>query len=428
MKNAFEGVPLPSADTLAVRNRVVIIGGGQAAAQLIASLLATRQEFLITLFADEPHPPYQRPPLSKAFFSPGFDVQRLFFREESHYRESNVDLRLSTRVTAIDRERKEVVTEQGGRTAYDVLVIATGARARRLSIPGAELPGVMSLRSLPDAHAIAEQMLGKRRLVVVGGGYVGLEFAASARAAGLGVTVLETADRILARVASPAISAALTAIHRQAEVQIRTDVTVVGFEGQGAVNGVLCSDGSRVPADLVVVGIGAVPNDELGLTAGLVVDGGIVVDGFGRTSDASIFAAGDCTSTFDARIGRNIRFESVPRAMDQAKAIAEIIRGHEPTNLPPPWFWSDQHGHKLQMVGLLAGANSSSVRTVSDGSQVAFSEFYFQNDVLVAAASLNRPQEFMVARRAFAQPLFGIDRKALEDPGVPLANILTRRV
>ncbi|MGB8423726.1 NAD(P)/FAD-dependent oxidoreductase [Paraburkholderia sp.] len=404
--------------------KVLIIGGGQVAAQILSLLQLSNQRFDITLVSEECHLPYQRPPLSKSFFQPDFDRERLMFRDEVFYATMGVTLRLGVRATRIDRARSEVQLSSGELLTYDRLVLATGARARLLRLPGASFPNVCYLRSLDDAVKLSAYMRSNGRAVIIGGGYVGLELAASARKEGMEVVLLEAADRILGRVASSAVSDAIATVHRANGVDLRTSATVVRFDGAQAAESVVLQDGKRIAADLVVVGVGAVPNDELARDAGLEVDGGVIVDDAGCTSDPRIFAAGDCTCSFVSRLIRYVRYESVPHANEQAKTIAAMLCEKPPQGFPPPWFWSEQYDVRLQMVGLMEGYDTSVIRhdPMSDG--VAFTEFYIQNQQMIAAASINCPKDFMVTRRALAVAPRPVDPSKLADLSVPLATTL----
>ncbi|CAE6959427.1 NAD(P)/FAD-dependent oxidoreductase [Paraburkholderia domus] len=409
-------------------SRLVIVGGGQVAAQIIASVQQFGGKHAITLVSDELHLPYQRPPLSKAFFDIGFDPERLLFRDTSFYSKAGVDLKLGVRATHIDRAKATLLLSDGCELPYDQLVIATGARARKLDLPGAKHANVLSLRSLNDAMQLAEFMRPKGRMVIIGGGYVGLELAASARKRDMHAVLLEVADRLLSRVASPFMSEAMARIHRGNGVEIRTGARVAGFYGTGRAELVRLVDGTEVPADVVLVGVGAEPNDQLALGAGLDISSGIDVDEVGRTTDPRIFAAGDCTCTFVPRLNARMRFESVPHAIEQAKAVAMALCDRTPQRLPPPWFWSEQYENKLQMIGVQTGYTKSVVREPPGAENRAFTEFYLQGDELISGASLNRPQDFMGLRKALVTGPVTVDIAKLANPNLPLADVLMRRV
>lgn len=376
--------------------RLVVAGGGQAAFALVAKLRALKDMRPVTVVSAEASHPYQRPPLSKKYLLGEADLGRLMFRPESWYAENDVEVRLSTEVLAIDRAEKTVTLSDGAVLAYDILVLATGAAPRRLPAEiGGDLDGVFTVRDYRDADRLGIEMQEGRRALVVGGGYIGLEAAAVARGRGLDVTLIEMAERILARVASPATATILKAIHTARGVDIREKTGLVRLIGEaGRVTGAELSDGFVLPADLVIVGIGVTANDRLAREAGLEVAGGIVVDEQARTSDPSIFAVGDCTVLpFE---GRRVRLESVQNAVDQAEAAAAVIAGGAASYAPKPWFWSDQYDVKLQIAGLSAGYDRVATRTGAEGS---VSYWYYRGDELLAVDAMNDPRVYMVAKR-----------------------------
>ncbi len=342
-----------------------------------------------------------RPPLSKAYLAGEISADSLIYKAQAAYDKAGVELRLGSCVAAIDRGGKGLSVESGENVAWDKLVIATGGRARRLKVPGGDLGDIFYLRTIADVELLRPQLAEGRRLVIVGGGYVGLEVAAVATKRGLKVTVLEAATRVLARVTAPEVSAFYERFHRTAGVEIRTSVAVSGFaaDRSGAtVGAVQCADGSEIPADFVLVGIGLVPNTQLAEAAGLDVDDGIVVDAFSRTSDPDIFAIGDCA--LHAKHGflqRRIRLESVPNALEQARAAAAFIAGKPVPAAVAPWFWSDQYDLKLQMAGLSEGYDELAIRGATNGS--SFIAFYLRDGVVIAADAINRPSEFMASKR-----------------------------
>jgi 3-phenylpropionate/trans-cinnamate dioxygenase ferredoxin reductase subunit len=341
-----------------------------------------------------------RPPLSKAYLAGEIGADSLIYKAQSAYEKAEVELRLGQTVAAIDRVAKFLSVEGGEDFAYDTLVIATGGRARKLDVPGAGLGNIFYLRNIADVELLQPQMRAGRRLVIVGGGYVGLEVAAVAIKRGLEVTVLEGAPRVLARVTAPEVSAFYERFHRAAGVEIRTGVAVTGFESSpdgATVAAVQCGDQS-IRSDFVLVGIGLVPNTGLAEHAGLVVEGGIVVDGASRTSDPDIFAIGDCA--VHAKHGflqRKIRLESVPNALEQARAAAAVIAGKPIPAAVAPWFWSDQYDLKLQMAGLSDGYDELAIRGSTDGT--SFIAFYLKDSRVIAADAINRPSEFMASKR-----------------------------
>jgi len=379
--------------------RVVIAGAGHAGGSVAAMLRQLGFEGSIVLIGDEPIPPYERPPLSKAWLKGEASAESLALRPAEFYGTQKIDLRLNTVVTGIDRAAKIVSLGTGETVAYDRLILALGARARRLPIPGIELDGVLELRTAADADKLKAALGPGKRLAVVGGGYVGLEAAASARGLGAEATIIERESRVLARVACQQLSDFFEAYHRAQGVTIEVSAGVDGLEGaNGRVTGVRLTDGRLVPCDAALIGVGAVPNEEIARDAGLTCDGGIVVDLSARTSDPSIFAIGDCTKRPLPLYDRTMRLESVPNALEQAKQAAAAIYGRPP--LPPevPWFWSDQYDLRLQIAGIPFDATQIVVR--GDIEAGKFALFHLAEDGLVRAVeAVNASTEFMGGRR-----------------------------
>lgn len=403
------------------RDRVIVVGAGHASAQLCVSLRQGGWEGEIVLVGDEPSLPYQRPPLSKTFLRGTTTLEDLLIRGPEFYEKEDVTFR-HARVTGIDRAARTVALDDGEALSYDRLVLCTGARPRPLNVPGADLPGVHALRDAADIEAIRGTLRTARRAVIVGAGYIGLEAAASLRDLGIEVAVLEAADRVLQRVTSPEISAFYDRVHREEGVDLRLGVGVAGFEGDGHVRAARLTDGTEIRADLVVVGVGVLPNVELARDARLPVENGIVVDEHGRTEDPRIFAAGDCANHYDARYGTRMRLECVANALEHAKAIAGAICGQEKPISALPWFWSDQYDIKLQIAGLSSGHDEVVLRgNPADGR--SFACFYFADGRLIAADCVNRPKEFMFSKRAITQE-FSPDRVLLADPDTPLVSLL----
>jgi 3-phenylpropionate/trans-cinnamate dioxygenase ferredoxin reductase subunit len=406
----------------------LILGAGQAGAEVGFSLRQQGYAGRIVLIGDEPGLPYQRPPLSKGYLMRKMDMDELHLKPQAAYEAAAIELRTGLRAERVERRARRVVFADGSVLSYDALVLATGGRARPLQAPGLEnaeqLLNLHYLRSIADVDRIHRQFHEGARLVLIGGGYVGLEVAAAARQCGLTVTVLEALPRVLARVTAPQVSAFYERVHREAGVDIRTGTTVTGIESDAsgdAVRAVRCSDGSLIPADLVVVGIGQIPNTELAEQAGLAVDNGIVVDAYARTADPDVLAAGDCTNHPCALYRKSLRLESVPNALEQARTAAASICGVHRPHDAVPWFWSDQYDLKLQMVGLSQGHERVVLR--GDPAKRAFIAFYLQDDHIVAADAINRPQEFMLAKRLVAQrAVIAPDR--LTDESVPLRSIV----
>jgi len=382
---------------------VVIIGAGQAASQAVMSLRSEGYEGPIRMIGEEPEPPYQRPPLSKKFLAGEIGFDRVELKPTEFYASAGCELLLSTRVAAIERSKKLLLTSDGREIAYDKLIIATGSRVREINVPGFDLEGVYYLRTVGDVHDLQSHFRPGAKLVVVGGGYIGLEVAAVAKKHGIDVTVLETAERVMARVVDPIVSHFYERIHREEGVVIRTGVTVDGFEGEGGrVTRVVSGEGESFPCDFVVVGIGIIPNTELAASAGIAVENGIVVDECARTSDPDICAAGDCTSHPNGIYGRRLRLESVHNAIEQGKTAAATLTGKEKPYNQVPWFWSDQYDLKLQIAGLSAGYTQAVVRG-DPATGRSFAVFYLKDGVLVAVDAVNRAPEFMMARQLIAK-------------------------
>jgi 3-phenylpropionate/trans-cinnamate dioxygenase ferredoxin reductase subunit len=401
-------------------DRVVIVGAGQAGAQTAISLRQLGFDGRITLLGDEPFPPYQRPPLSKKLMTGEMDVERTYIRSEAYYAKSGVDLVLGVRVIAIDRERRAVLCEGGTALDYDFCVICTGTRARRLDLPGSDLQGVFYLRTLEDCERIRAAVATGARAVIIGGGYIGLEIAASLSKWQCEVTVLEAQGRVLNRVVALPVSDFFTAEHARHGVEIVTGAAVTSLEGSGKVERVHCADGRMFPADIVVIGVGAVPNDDLGRASGLAVDNGIVVDDLGRTSDPAIFAAGDVTSHPNALFDLRLRLESVHNAMAQAKAVAGTIAGQPARYAEVPWFWSDQYDLKLQIAGISGLGAEYLMR--GDPASRAFSCLHLQGGRLIAIDAVNRGADFLAAK-ALIRDRTPVDSARAADLEVKLSDL-----
>nr|AEO27387.1 ferredoxin reductase [Pseudomonas sp. 19-rlim] len=399
----------------------IIIGASHAAAQLAPSLRQEGWEGEIIVIGDEETVPYHRPPLSKTYLLAEKSVDDLLIRPAAIYTKNAISFRLGQRVSNIDPAGKTITLDGGETLGYDKLAICTGARVRKVSLPGSDLAGVHYLRTLKDVDGIRERTGPGKHAVIVGGGYIGLETAAALRKIGMQVTVLEMAPRVLARVTAPQVSAFFQRIHAAEGVTIRTDTLVSGFEGGTQVTAVLCSDGSRLPADLVIVGIGVIPNTELAVTAGLSVDNGILVDELARTSDPHIVAAGDCTNHPSELYGR-LRLESVPNASEQAKTAAATICGKCKPYQALPWFWSDQYDLKLQIAGLNLGYDQVVIRGDINHSR-SFAAFYLQAGKVIAADCVNRPQEFMLSKRLIASGTI-VNTGRLADDGIEVKALI----
>ncbi|MEM9317722.1 MAG: FAD-dependent oxidoreductase [Pseudomonadota bacterium] len=396
---------------------ILCVGAGQAGAALVAKLRAEGFDGDITLVGDEPVPPYQRPPLSKAYLLGDLPLERLFLRPENFYADAGIRLLTGAEVTTIDPVGKQV--HLGGEAiAYDQLVLATGSSPRRL--PGAiggDLGGVHVVRTLADVDAMTHDLKPGAQALIVGGGYIGLEAAAVGAKLGLSVTLCEASERILGRVASSETAAYFRALHESHGVRILEGVGLQRLTGQDRVETAELADGNRLPVDIVIVGIGIEPATELACAAGLKIDNGIAVDAQGRTSDPAIWAAGDCAS-FPWQ-GQQIRLESVGHAIDQAELVARNLLGAGDAYVPKPWFWSDQYDVKLQIAGLSGGAD----RVIVRGSGAQVSHWYFAGDQLVAVDAMGDPRGYMVGKRlieAGKSP----DADAIADPDTDIKALL----
>jgi 3-phenylpropionate/trans-cinnamate dioxygenase ferredoxin reductase subunit len=400
-----------------VISTILIIGAGQAGAQAVDTLRREGFKGRIVMVGDEPYLPYQRPPLSKKFLLGEMEVDRLPFRHQSFYDEHHIDLKLGVRAARLDPAAHRVTLSNGETLDYDRLLLGLGAGARRLSCPGADLPGLHFLRGISDVADIRAALQPGARVVIIGGGYIGLEGAAAARHFGCAVTVLEMADRVMARVVAADVSAYFELEHRTRGVQIICGTRVVRLEGSARVERVICADGSAHAADLVIVGVGAVANMELAREAGLACADGIVVDEYCRTSDPSIYAAGDCTYHPSLRFDLRVRLESVDNAFEQAKTASLNILGKTTVHDKVPWFWSDQFDNKLLIVGLSQGHDRQVTR--GDPATRSFSVCYLKGGVLQALEAVNQTKDYMAARKLIAdraRPDIG----KLADPLVPL--------
>ncbi|MGJ8603131.1 MAG: NAD(P)/FAD-dependent oxidoreductase [Marivita sp.] len=375
--------------------RVIVVGAGQAGASCVARLRSKGFDGQITLIGEEPVPPYQRPPLSKAYLLGEMARDRLYLRPESFYAEQNITLKLGTAVTAIDA-MAQTLTLADEVLNYDDLVLTTGSTPRRLPAAiGGDLDGVMVVRGLNDVDAMAPRFTKGARVLIVGGGYIGLEAAAVAAKLGLNVTLVEMADRILQRVAAPETSAFFRHLHSAHGVDLREGVGLDHLTGDGGrVTGAVLGDGSTVAVDFVLVGVGIMPNTNLADAAGLRLENGIATDAQGRTSDPHIWAAGDCAS-FPWK-GQQLRLESVGNAIDQAECVADNILGHARAYDAKPWFWSDQYDVKLQIAGLNTGYDHIVTRSGDTG---VVSHWYYAGDQLLAIDAMNDPRAYMVGKR-----------------------------
>ena len=404
----------------------VIVGGGQAGGRAAEALRAAGFAGRIVLLAEEAHRPYERPPLSKGLLTgeAGGEAggEAVFLRPDAYYAEQGIEVRAGCRVEAIDRAARRVVLADGTPLAYDGLLLATGSRLRRLPLPGADLAGVHYLRGLDDSRALRAALTQARRLVVVGGGYIGLEVAAAARTCGVAVTVLEAADGLLRRQVAAPLGDWFAQLHAAHGVDIVTGARVAAFEGGDRVTAVACEDGTAYSADAVVVGVGVVPDTELAEAAGLDVNDGIVVDACGRTADPAIFAAGDVTRHPNDILGRSLRLESWQNAELQAAAAARTMAGTPTPYAQVPWFWTDQYDVNFQMIGLPDNADQWVWRG-DPARDSAFSLFYLAGGRVVGANAVNKGKDIAPARKMIetgARP----DPEALADPETSLKKVL----
>jgi 3-phenylpropionate/trans-cinnamate dioxygenase ferredoxin reductase subunit len=400
-------------------NRILVVGAGHAAGQVSASLVQHAYDGEIVLVGNEPYLPYQRPPLSKKFLAGEMPAERLYVKPQSFYDKAGIELRLGTHVDALDRAAKRVQTSGGDSIAYDKLVLALGSRVRRLSVDGVDLDGVHYLRSVTDVEAIRADLGKKGRMVVIGAGYIGLEVAAVARQAGLDVTVIEMADRVMSRVVSPEISDFYQIEHTNQGVKLRLSTGIGSINGRKRVKSVTTSEGDDILADIVVIGVGIVPNTELATAAELDVDDGIVVDDHCVTSDPDIYAVGDCTLHPNAIFDRLLRLESVHNAVEQAKTAAANLCGIDDSYCDVPWFWSDQFDLKLQIAGLSDGFDDVVIR--GNPAERSFSCVYLRDGRIVAVNAINAPRDFVQSKPLIAERA-AIDAVRLADPESPLKD------
>lgn len=402
---------------------VVIVGAGQAGYQCAESLRVEGYEGDITLVGDEPYLPYQRPPLSKDYLLGNTDAERIQYRPIAFYEQSPVELRLGSRVSSLDPDKKTLQLSHGDELSYEALILATGARVRKLEIEGAALDGLCYLRTLDDVNDIGTRLEAAQNVIVIGAGFIGLEFAAVASKLGKHVQVLEAMGRVMARVVEPELSEFFTQLHKSHGVEILCNAQADELVGEkGHVTGVKTKDGQLLAADLVIAGIGVLPNVELAQQAGLACGNGIVVDLFGQTSHADVYACGDCASYEHPFAGQAIRLESVQNAGDQARAVAARICGKEKPYTAVPWFWSDQYDVKLQMAGLTIGCDSHVVR--GDITSGRFSLQHFKGDRLRAVEAINQPRDYIVGRKLLEKGVSPTKKQAA-DTDFSLKELLT---
>ena len=401
---------------------LVIVGGGQAAAQAVQSLRQQSFAGAITLLCDEPYPPYQRPPLSKKYLAGELTRERLLLRPAAFYAEKGVVLEQNVRVEEIEPAARRVRLRDGRALAYDRLLLATGSRVRALDVPGAELAGVHYLRTIADVDGITASLAPGARVLLIGAGYIGLEVAAVTRQRGFDVTVLEAADRVMARTVSAEVSAFYEGCHRAAGVVLHCGAVVKALQGTTRVTAVETADGRTFPCDVAIAGIGITPNVELAANAGLPCSNGIVVDELAQTADPHIVAAGDCTNHPHPLLGRRVRLESVPNAIHQAKVAAATLLGAPMPYSEVPWFWSDQYDLKLRIAGLSAGYDEVVLR--GNPAARSFAAFYLRAGQLLAVDAVNSPREFIAGKKLVANRA-RIAADVLRDATVDLTPLAT---
>ncbi len=399
-------------------NSIVVVGAGQAGVQAVDSLRREGYRGPLVLIGAEAAAPYQRPPLSKKYLAGELPAERLALRQPSFYSDQQIELILGNAALHLDRRAQRLILADGRELGYGQLLLCLGASARRLDCPGAQLAGVHYLRGIADADALGAALQARPRVVIVGGGYIGLETAASCRTLGCEVTVLEMGERLMGRVVAPVVSHFFAAEHTRQGIRIVCGKRIVRLTGTTAVTGVECADGSHYPADLVIVGVGGQAVTGLAAAAGLACDDGILVDADCRTSDPLIFAAGDCCN-FPGPAGQRRRLESVDNAFEQAKVAAQNLLGGDTRYARTPWFWSDQFDLKLLIVGLAAGHDTVVVR--GSPADRSFSVCYLRDGVLIALEAVNQAKDYMAARKLIDAGT-RLDPQRLADPGVALGS------
>lgn len=399
--------------------RVVIVGAGQAGSEAATALRQAGHEGPITLLGSESHPPYRRPPLSKDYLAGKNSHEHLYVKPAQAYAKLGIDFHPGREVVELDRTNKRVSLADGDLLTYDKLILATGGKPRQLELAGGKQPNVHYIRTIDDIDGLRAGFVPGTKMVIIGAGYIGLETAAVAIQHGLDVTVLEAAERVLARVAAGELSAFYERTHTSRGVKLHTSTQVLGLEGDHRVRQVLTNKGS-IPVDVLVVGIGLIPNVQLAVAAGLDVEGAINTDEFTRTSDPDILAIGDCASHPNAFYGRRLRLESVQNALEQARTAAATVLGQIKSYNPVPWFWSDQYELKLQMVGLSQGYDRTVIRgSISDNN---FAVFYLHGRQIIAVDAVNRPQDFLAAKRLVAAKSHA-EPEQLADLAFPLKSL-----
>jgi len=404
-----------------MRKHFIIIGGGQAATQAAQTLRQSNFDGDVTLVGEEPQLPYQRPPLSKHYLAGELDAERLHLRPAKFYADRDITLELGTRAEHLEPSARQVTLSDGRVLDYDGLLLATGSRVRKFDLPGADLFGIHYVRSIADADAIQAELLPGKKLVIVGAGYIGLEVAAVAATLGVDVTILEAADRVMARVVCPAMSQFYLGYHSNAGVEIHCNASVAAFHGHDGVDAVETAAGDRFSCDVVVVGIGITPEVSLAEASGLRCDNGIHVDDHARTEEPTIVAAGDCTTHPNPFAAGQIRLESVHNAIEQAKTAALSLLGESQPYAQVPWFWSDQFDLKLQIAGLSGAHDQIIIR--GNPNDRRFSACYLRDGRLVAVEAVNSPRDFMFGRKLIAAEAV-VQPERLADSETSLGELL----
>ena len=400
----------------------IIVGASHAASMLAPTLRQQGWQGRIIVVGAEASIPYHRPPLSKDYLAGEKTLDEILIRPAKVYEKSEVEFILNTSVESIDRDNRTVRLSNNETLSYDKLALTVGSKVRKVNLPGVDLNGVFYLRDLRDVECITPYINPGANAVIVGGGYIGLETAAVLNKKGMNVTVLEMMERVLQRVTAPAISKFYTRVHGEEGVSIRCGVGVTGFKGNGRVAKVQCNDGSEFAADLVIIGVGILPNTELAEAAGLKIDNGIVVNDRAQTSDPDIFAAGDCTNHHNPIYDRRIRLESVQNATDQSRVAAGAACGKEVSYNAVPWFWSEQYDLMLQIAGLSQGYDEIISRGDPENSR-SFAAFYLKAGRVIAVDAINKPQEFMFSKKLIPVQKT-VDKKRLADAGAPIKELL----
>ena len=401
--------------------KLVIIGAGQSAIQCITSLKKEGYSGSITLVGEEEHLPYQRPPLSKGFLEDSINKERLYFKKLDFFTENKIQLHLGSSAEKVDMENNKVYLSDRSELEFDKLVFATGSRVRHLDFPGSDLSSIRYLRGLDDAESIKNDLKISQNLVVIGAGYIGLEVAAIAAKNNISVSVIEMADRVMNRTVDPQISQYYLELHQKNGVTFKFNTSLEEIKGDKSVQSVICSDGTEIKADTVIIGAGIIPNFELAEDAGIDCTNGIEVDEYGRTNLKNIYACGDCTNHPNKLLNKDLRLESVHNAMEQAKTVASSIMSNPSEYNQIPWFWSDQYDHKLQIVGLSGDHDTVTMR--GDTSDSKFMLFYTREDELIAVDSINNSKEFLICRKLVTNKV-KIKPSMISDPTTNLNDLI----